>query len=668
MASRSLTALLLSIVGLSPCLSATAPRNLVLITIDTLRADYLSCNGSTVVSTPHLDRLAREGTNFARARSPVPLTLPAHASIFTGNYPPTHTVRSNGEYRLPDRQVSLAEVLHERGYRTAAFLGSFVLDRRFGLAQGFDLYDDRVWDDVDDLEKLEAERTAEEVAAAFTRWLAEDDGAVPFFAWVHLYDPHAPYEPPEPFRSRYLRDPYAGEVAYADSVVGTILAELATRDRLSQTVIAVAGDHGEGLGEHGEMTHSLLIYNSTLHVPMMIWAPDLVAANRDIGDLVRLIDLAPTLLDYLGIEEPFGEGVSLRPLIDGGGEAGPEPTLLTAYSESYYPELALGWSPLRGLESGGYRLILAPTPVLFHVGEDPGERNSRVEAEPGVYQRLKRQLADDLRSFEAQSESATSAPLDAAAQERLRSLGYLAGAGGTSARQGPPVDPNQSIDLWNRIQRGIAELGGGDFRAAIRTFESVLDEDPEIPLVYEYLGTCWEKLTAGTEAEKVYRRALERGIESPRLHHEIGRNLLERGDKKQAERELQIALAMDPQSVVVHYDLGNLYRAAGRLPLAAEHYRAALEINPSYLWAWNGLGMTLAAMQKNEDALAAFQRVVEIDPEGAKGYFNLAVQLERAGQDQAALVAFQRFLELSADQGLEEQRRYAAEAVQRLGD
>lgn len=667
MPSRCLISLLLILTGLCASPSAARPRNLLLITIDTLRADHLSCNGSKVVSTPHLDRLAREGVNFTRARSPVPLTLPAHASILTGHYPPTHTVRSNGEYRLPDEQLSLAEVLKARGYRTVAFLGSFVLDRRFGLAQGFDLYDDRVWDHVDELEMLEAERPAETVVAACRRWLAQDDGTAPFFVWLHLYDPHAPYEPPEPFRARYSRNPYAGEIAYTDAAVGEILAELEAHELLSRTVVAVAGDHGEGLGEHGEATHSLLIYNSTLHVPMMIRAPGLVAANRVVGELVRLIDLAPTLLDYLGVEGAFGEGTSLRPLIDGPSGEAPELDSLSAYSESYYPELALGWSPLRGFESGDYRLILAPTPALYHLGKDPGESHSLVETEAGPYQRLQRELADLLRSFPADTRAAV-AELDEATRERLQSLGYLAGTSGTETRRGAPVDPNASIDLWNRIQRGIAEQGRGDFRAAIASFESVLQDDPEIPMVYEYLGTCWQKLSAPAKAERVYRQALERGIESPRLHHEIGRILWQRGDLEEAERELQIALALDPLSVAAHYDLANLYRGEGDLRQAAEHYRAALAVNPSYLWAWNGLGMTLAAMQEDQQALDAFQRVIEIDPQGASGYFNLAVHLESSGQTAAARDAFERFLALSVDQGLEEQREYAAEAVRRLGD
>lgn len=664
--SAVLVLLLLVAGSVSPA-RGDAVRNLVLITIDTLRADHLGCNGADGVRTPNLDRLAREGVNFTRARSPVPLTLPAHASILTGNYPPTHTVRSNGEYRLPEQQLSLAEVLQDRGYRTAAFVASFVLDRRFGLDQGFDHYDDRVWSQVEELEVLETERTAEEILTAFAAWLVDIDGSTPVFAWIHLYDPHAPYEPPEPFRSQYPGDPYGGEVAYTDSIVGKIIAELQTRQRLSDTLLAVTGDHGEGLGEHGEATHSLLIYNSTLHVPMMLWAPGAVAAGRVVDDLVRVIDLAPTLLDYLELQDSLGEGISLRARVEAGPDTLERQALnLTAYSESFYPELALGWSPLRGLETADYRLILGTQPRLFYLEEDPGETLDRTDTEPATYQRLKRQLAESIRSLESGASTTETPSLDAASRERLQSLGYLTSHRSPSSRRGPPPDPNENTALWDRIQLGIAQVGGRDYRQAIKTLESVLAEDPDIPLVYEYLGTCWRKLSGDTEAERVYRLALSRGLESPRFRDELGRILLERGEIEQAERQLQLAVSLDPQSVVIHYDLGNLYRKKGDLSRAVEHYEAALEVNENYIWAWNGLGMSLAALDEIPRASEAFRRVVEIDPHWAAGYFNLAVHLERSQMGPQALQAYERFLELSEDEDLETQRRLARAAVERL--
>ncbi|MCP3994427.1 MAG: sulfatase, partial [bacterium] len=314
------TACLLAVLLLSAEVSAAAtpasPPNLLLITLDTFRADYLSYNGSSKLKTPNLDRLARGGVNFVRARSPVPLTLPSHTSILTGNYPPSHTVRDNADYIVPEEQLTLAEVLRSQGYNTAAFVGSFVLDSRFGLAQGFDLYDDRLASDLATLESFEAERSAGEVSSAFERWLRDRDRSRPFFSWVHFFDAHAPFVPPEPYLSRHQSDPYAGEIAYIDEVVGRIITKLESDDLLDVTIVAVVGDHGEGLGEHRELTHSVLIYNSTLHVPMMVHAPGLIPSEAKVGQLVRTIDLAPTLLDYLGSSVELGEGISLRSRID----------------------------------------------------------------------------------------------------------------------------------------------------------------------------------------------------------------------------------------------------------------------------------------------------------------------------------------------------------------
>ncbi len=285
-----------------PQISAAKPKpSLLLITIDTLRADALSCNGSKKVSTPQLDLLARGGVNFTRARSSVPLTLPAHASIMTGNYPPVHGVRDNGTYRLAEEQVTLAEVLDRQGYETAAFIGAFVLDRNFGTAQGFDVYDEGSWGAADTLGNLAAERNAKAVYDAFSKWLEGRAGGEPFFVWIHLYDPHAPYIPPEPYRTQYADDPYAGEVAYSDAMVGRIVEDLRSRGLLDSTLVAVVGDHGEGLGEHGEQTHSLLIYNSTIHVPMLLYLPGLIPSGKTVAQLTRTIDLAPTILDYLGV-------------------------------------------------------------------------------------------------------------------------------------------------------------------------------------------------------------------------------------------------------------------------------------------------------------------------------------------------------------------------------
>jgi arylsulfatase A-like enzyme/cytochrome c-type biogenesis protein CcmH/NrfG len=601
-----------------------------LITIDTLRADYLGCNGSPHAPTPNLDRIATEGVNFTRARASVPLTLPSHASILTANQPPTHTVRDNGGFRLPDEQISLAEVLEKQGFRSIAVVSSFVLDHRYGLNQGFEVYDDRVWSDLSEIENLATERSGDQVFQSFRSWLRVVEAEQRFFAWVHLYDPHAPHEPPEPFRSRYRDNPYAGEVAYVDEIVGKLLGELSSSDRLDRTVVAVVGDHGEGLGDHGESTHSLLIHNSTLHVPMMIRAPGLIPPKTVVGQLVRTIDLAPTLIDLLGLEVDIGEGVSLKPLLGNASEAR-ELEALTSYSESLYGQINLGWAPLFGLETSDYRLILGPSPELFKISEDPGETKNLIDAEPEVFQELR----DRLSQIEQLPESRD-------------------------------ADPKQKLSVWNQIQVGIALYGQNDFSAAARTFEEVLRDDPEVLLAYEFLGASLEKGGEFEKAQRNYEAALSSGIDSAQIRVGLGKIHLSRGNPSAAVAQLERAIEIDPRSTEAHYYLGNAYRAAKKTDLAVAQYRAAVALNPSYVWAWNGLGMTLAEQGADSEALRAFRRAVDTDPGAALGYFNLAVHLERMGSTQQTIDAYRRFLDLSDGQELDRERALALQALERL--
>ena len=671
-AVRVVVPFLLVLLSATSVAGAAARRNLLLITLDTFRADYLGVNGASEVPTPHLDALARGGVNFTRARAPVPLTLPSHASILTGTYPPGHGVRDNGSFRLADERLTLAEVLGARGYATAAFVASFVLDRRFGLAQGFAVYDDQITSDPAMLESLEAERSGEAVLAAFTQWLEERHDAGPFFAWLHLYDPHAPYLPPEPFRSRYARHPYAGEIAYTDQVVGRIVEALESRQLLDSTILAVVGDHGEGLGEHGETTHALLIYNSTLHVPMILRAPGLLPAGVELGELVRIIDLAPTLLDLLGLPADFGEGASLRPLVvsRAADDSRPPDHARSAYSESLYAQLNLGWSPLYGLEAGDFHLILAPESELYALADDPAESINHAASLPEVFGWMRSELLQILEGDIHRTPEVASVIAEQAAVEKLRSLGYLSASRSprSSRRSARPVDPKTKIAVWERLQLAMAQFGSGDFRAAAASLQEVLASERDIPLLYEYLGSSFMRLEEWSNAERVYRRALERGIESAALRVDLGLIQAQRGDFLGAEHELLAALSLDELSVAAHYRLADLYRSRRRHGEAVEHYRQALAVNPRYVYAWNGLGMALAALSQNDEALAAFEKAVAVAPQSAEGFFNLGVQLEHMDRKQQALAAYQQCLSLSVEEPLlAPQRERAAEAIRRLG-
>lgn len=634
---------------------SAAERNLVLITIDTLRADYLSCNGSTKVQTPNIDRLANGGVNFQSVRTAVPLTLPAHTSILTALYPPEHGVRDNGTYVLAKDRVTLAEVLKQHGYTTAAFVGSFILDHRFGLAQGFDFYDDRITEDPSQLENLDAERNAGAVDAAFARWLNAYEQKTPAFIWIHLYDPHAPYEPPEPYRTSYAKDPYGGEIAYADSVVGEILKQLESRKLLNNSIIALVGDHGEALGEHEETTHSVLIYNSTIHVPMLIYAPGVVKPGIKINSLCRTIDLAPTLLDYLNISDKLGEGDSWRNVIDQKGTPPP----FFAYSESLYAKFNLGWAELRGIETDKYHYIQSPRPELYDTQKDPAEENNLAQTLPAIVNDLKKKL-DSIQD----SSTTRSQPLDEETKEKLSSLGYLSGS--VAPTKSSSVNPRDKMAVSHRIQLATAYFVKGDYPSAAQTFQSILANEPDIPMLYQYLGLCYMRMQRLPEARKVYEEAIKRGIDSSGFRMNLGIISTAEKNFSQAKTELEKAITMDPLSVSAYFYLADLLRIKGEPDQAIELYKKAVEINPRFVFAVNGLGMSYAALKDDEKAVQYFEEAIKLEPENPPGYFNLAVELDRIGRAKEALEAYRKFLTLSEGKNFVDMRKRAADAVTRL--
>jgi arylsulfatase A-like enzyme len=392
----------------------------VILTLDTTRADRLSVYGFMDAVQPNLERLAREGVVFDQATSVAPLTLPAHCSLFTGLYPPAHGVRDNADRPLAPEHTTMAEVLRARGYRTAAFVGSAVLDRERGLAQGFDVYSD-VYSGVDDgvepdpSGESRRQRPANEVMDDAIRWL-DGIGSSRFLLWAHLYDPHRPYAPPEPYRSKYA-DAYIGEIAFADAQIGRLLTALERRHLLDSTIVVVSGDHGESLGDHGERDHGVFVYESVLRVPLIIRGPHLAAGR--IPDVVRLVDVMPTVLDLLGMPAPPAQGTSLVDLMRGTRQLD-----LEAYSESLYPQ-RFGWSPLRSLREGRYKLIDAPRPELYDLERDPFEQRSIYQERRDVANAMERRLSE----LADPAFSGSSAGLTVASPEvrqRLAALGYVA--------------------------------------------------------------------------------------------------------------------------------------------------------------------------------------------------------------------------------------------------
>lgn len=480
---RTLAAVvLLSLAALAGCGGRTRADRVVLITLDTTRADHLGCYGYQNGATPNVDRLAAESTLFEEADSPVPVTLPSHASMFTGLYPAQHGVRYNGSFRLEPSARTLAEILKERGWATTAVPASFAVAKRFGLDQGFDDYQDLFAESDGHSLPPTAERTADDVATRGLRWIAAPR-STPGFLWLHFYDPHHAYRPPFPFSDRFRDRPYDGEIAFMDQEVGRVLDALrADPSAWRRTLVIVAGDHGEGLYEHGEKMHGTLAYQSTLRVPLLIKAPG-ASRGRRVADPVSLVDLLPTILDYAGIE-PLRDisGVSLEPSVRGRTIA---PRSL--HFEALAGALNYGWSSLEGIRRGSWKLISGVDPELYDLASDPRETSDRGASEETREEDLQQELDETLAGWKAGQPEASAMPrLDAEALERLASLGYV-GVGGTSARRAG-ADPKSLVHLEIEIlnvQNGVLDRRWDE---VIRSGEFVLRSDPKNRLVLFYMA------------------------------------------------------------------------------------------------------------------------------------------------------------------------------------
>ncbi|HXW04955.1 MAG TPA: sulfatase [Vicinamibacterales bacterium] len=428
----------------TPARPPEASSSVLIVTLDTTRADYVSAYGSMRVWTPNLDRLAADGVVFEQAMTVAPLTLPAHCSLFTGLLPPRHGVRDNAGASLAASYQTLAEVLQRRGFETGAFVGSVVLEHGRGLEAGFDVYSDGITTGRTS-SGIGLQRRADQIVDEAIAWLEERDRA-PFLLWVHLYDPHAPYAPPEPFRTAYGDDPYAGEVAFADAQVGRLLDALDGRRRLDRPVVVVVGDHGESLTEHGETGHGIFIYQNVIRVPLIIRAAGV--APRRVAEVTRLVDVMPTVLELVAVSSPATDGVSLVATMTGRVGA----LDLEAYSESLYPE-RFGWSPLRALRAGRFKLIEAPRPELYDLQTDPTEQHNIHATRPAVATAMSRRLAALAQLGPTAREGHFYRPARETL-ERLAALGYVA-AGRTTVDQPGPVlpDPKDHIGEYSRLAR-----------------------------------------------------------------------------------------------------------------------------------------------------------------------------------------------------------------------
>jgi arylsulfatase A-like enzyme/Tfp pilus assembly protein PilF len=663
-------------------LSRRAP-NVLVVSLDTLRADRVGAYGYAAALTPRLDGLAARGLRFEQATTVVPLTLPAHSSLFTGAFPARHGVRDNGGFYLADEQVTLAEVLKEKGYRTGGFVSSFVLDGRWGIDQGFDHYfDDFDLAKFDQAPGMDAiQRPGPETVDAALGWLAQDVSR-PFFAWVHLYDPHAPYEPPEPYASRFPRTAsgaYDGEIASTDAQVGRLLDALAADGRLAETLVVVLGDHGEMLGEKGEQTHGFFVYDAAVRIPLIVAGPAVPA--RVVGDQVRIVDVMPTLLDLLGYPPAVSaQGTSLLPLARG------ERLALLALAESWYPRYHYGWSELASVQDGRYKLIRAPRPELYDLRADPHETvnlaqsdRPRADAMAGALERVLAQLGATAAAHQP-------AHMDAETAEKLEALGYV--AGGFSARHledRPRGDPKDKIGLYNLLKRAGGASAAGKVDEAIARVREALAADPEILEAHMLHGNFLRKAGRRAEAVEAYRRALALDPEhdetvfllaltykdmgrhgDARLGFERARQIdprngkvlwqtadleMREGQYAKAEAILKDAVARKVEEERFLLKLGECYIEMKRHDAAEEVLRRALTLRPQLEAAHFNLGLVYEERGDLPRAMAEYEAELAGNPRGYRASFNLAKLLSKAGRTDEAVRRFRESLAVAPEFG-----------------
>jgi arylsulfatase A-like enzyme/Tfp pilus assembly protein PilF len=596
--------------------------NILLITVDTLRADRLSCYGYPSALTPLIDRLAAQGFRFTNAYAQVPLTLPSHYSILSGTYPFYHGIRDNSQ-TVKNGPTLVNEVLQRNGYRTGAFVGSFILDSRFGLGRGFDVYgDDFDVSRAQGFDLSHVERPAEEVVQKALRWITESNGR--YFAWVHLFDPHDPYSPPEPFKSRFARSPYDGEIAYVDHAIGILLAGLTEKGLLANTHIILTGDHGEGLGEHREFTHGLFVYDSTLHVPLIIRPANALETGRSIGGLVQSIDIAPTILRLVGLQSPQEmQGRSLLGLLklsNDDTKAEQTPVNQQAYFETFYPLRQFGWSELRGIRTARYKYIEAPEPELYDLSTDPYETKNLYRHRQSVAAQTREMLREHTAKYAFTGNSGRERTPDPESLQLLQSLGYVAAVGmKTTSALTTRADPKAKIDVYGKILQALASANQGQTSLAVRLLEEVLEGAPEVLSARLILGLQYEKLGDLSKAAQQFSRVLADDPQNALAAFNLAQACLKQGRQDEAINWYRYTLKTDPTFTQSHNALGIIYRNRKEWSRAAEEFQKALEFGPDYT-AHHNLSAIFALQGRFDQALEHAQEAVRIEPTKEESY------------------------------------------------
>jgi len=642
--------------------------NVLLITLDTFRRDRISTYSDRYVKTPVIDRLASRSVVFNRAFAHNPVTLPSHTNILTGTTPRYHGISDNTGFRLEERFLTIAEHLKQNGYSTGAFVASFPLDSRFGLAQGFDVYDDN-YGTHNDMELFFVERKAEKVITPALQWLTGRQDK--WFAWVHLFDAHQAYLPPPPFNQQYKHDLYSGEAAYVDHALQRLFDFLEQKGLMKNTVILLTADHGEALGEKGEDTHSYFAYNNTIHIPMILYVPG--AGNKTVDQNVCHIDIFPTICKLLNLDVPAHlQGESMLPIINGAPRQRKQ-----IYFESLTPFLNRSWAPLRGFVQGDMKYIDQPVPELYNIHTDPNEKNNLATSQPLT--QYKRDLVKLKLDLTGKHIMTRSRKLDSDVSKRLKSLGYL--SSGTSTT--PTVftaehDLKTLLPLQNKMLAAVGEFQNGNYQKALTDLQAIIHQSPAFVLVYRHMATIYKETGQIRKAVEILETGLKKNPGNTNLMSKLGIILAEagrpddavellnvcveredfnpenynflgvayynKGDFKSALDNYNKALAIDRNYASVFNNIGSLYlltylrsKDQSDYQTALDNFSRALEIDPRLFAAYNGRGAAYKFKKQNRKAIADWQKTIEINPRFIDAYFNLAVAHLELGEKADAL-------------------------------
>lgn len=673
-----------------------ASSNVLLITIDTIRPDRLSCYSRKYLQTPHIETLASKGALFKRAFAHNPTTLPSHTNILLGTTPLYHGVHDNSNFIVAQDFLTLAEYLKSEAYSTGAFVGAFPLDSRFGLTQGFDVYDDS-YPSKSSTAFAYTERIAERVIHEALGWMKKQNS--PWFSWIHVWDPHAPYMPPEPFKSKFKDEPYSGEVAYVDYELGKLFDYLDKNNLMENTLIILTGDHGESLGDHGELTHGYFAYNSTLWVPLIIVGPGVNSGRID--QYVSHIDIFPTVCDFLSLEKPpFLQGDSLLPLIR--GEKIKKRAIYFESLEAYYNS---GWASLRGFIEEKKKFIDSPIPEFYSLEDDFDEKlNLAQKTDLEKYQKKLKKMEEEF-SFPLKGQVVQK--IDREAQEKLRSLGYLASPVPQLKKNfGPEYDLKTLLPFQKKLTRAIMSYDEGRMEESIKLMNEIIQKRKDFAAAYTHLSHIYRKQGRIEKAIQVMEEGfnnnpnnytiistygillvevgtLDKGIEAlqrglalldfdPELWNYLGVAYWKKGNYQKALEHYRKAISLDNNDSLIFNNLGALYlsifmrtKKVDTHSQSVEYFKKAIELDPDLASAYNGLGGAYKIIGKIDDAISCWEKSLKLNPNYDFPVYNLGMAYYEKGDKAQALRYFKKYLALKASIISPEEKKKIEDLIQK---